>query len=177
MSVALHTPIVLVGLMGSGKSTVGVRVADRLGRIWADSDMLIEAQTGKTVAEIFSTMGEAHFRLLEAELVATLTRSDDPCVLSLGGGAVGALPTREALTETFTVWLSITPAEALARMSPEGIQRRPLLGDDPLGALTRLRAERDHFYKAVADAVISVNGRDSDVIVDELVDLVRVETG
>jgi shikimate kinase len=97
-----HTPsssitsIVLTGFMGAGKTTVGALLAERLGWAFADSDQVVEAQAGMTVAEVFERRGEASFRRMEADAVRDLAAREH-VVLALGGGALESAPTREFL--------------------------------------------------------------------------------
>jgi len=165
---ALRRPVVLVGLMGSGKSSVGKKVAAALGVTFADSDAEIERRAGRTIASIFETDGEASFRANEAEVVADLIGSDRPGVVATGGGAVLDPGTRAALRERATVvWLRATAAVLVHRIAPDGT--RPLLADDdPAAALARLAAEREPLYRAVADLVVDVDHVPRKVVVEQV---------
>ena len=148
--------VVLVGLSGSGKSSVGRRVAALLGRPFRDADDEIEARVGRTVREIFASDGEPTFRELEAEVMADLLAGDEPSVIAAGGGAVVSESTRKLLYEpdVFVVWLAASPAFLASRTSKKA--HRPLLDDDPAAALARLLAERRIWYEAVSDVVYDV---------------------
>ncbi|WP_426028773.1 shikimate kinase [Brevundimonas sp. TWP2-3-4b2] len=146
--------IALVGLMGVGKSTVGRRLARRLGLPFADGDVEIEAAAGMTVSEIFARLGEAEFRAGEARVMKRLL--DGPrMVLATGGGAILNAETRAALqARAVTVWM-----RADLKTVSERVQRRdtrPLLrGRDPLQALTAMAEVRYPFY-ALADVTVDV---------------------
>ena len=146
--------IALVGLMGVGKSTVGRRLAKRLGLPFADGDVEIEAAAGMTVSEIFARLGEAEFRAGEARVMKRLL--DGPrMVLATGGGAILNAETRAALqARAVTVWM-----RADLKTVSERVQRRdtrPLLrGRDPLQALTAMAEVRYPFY-GLADLTVDV---------------------
>lgn len=150
--------VVLVGLMGSGKSTVGRVLADRLGRPLHDSDSMIEERTGRTVREIFQAEGEPAFRALETEALADALASDVPCVIAAAGGVVLAQRNREMLKASGAkvVWLAADPAVLVDRVRT-GVHR-PALDDDPAGTLARMQRDREPLYREVADLVITVDG-------------------
>lgn len=148
--------IALVGLMGVGKSTVGRRLANRLGLAFADADAEIEAAAGMSVSDIFSTLGEAEFRAGEARVIRRVLEGPR-IVLATGGGAILNPETRAALkTRAVTVWMR-ADLETVA----ERVQRRdtrPLLrGRDPLEALRGLAEARYPIY-ATADITVDVGG-------------------
>jgi len=139
--------IVLVGFMGSGKSTVGPLLAEALGWRFVDQDSAVEALEGSSVAEIFGDAGEAHFREVEAEVAARLLE-EEGIVLGSGGGwsavpgRLGSLP-----AGTVSVWLRVSAAEAVRRgRGAPGV--RPLLsGPDALETARKLLEERTPFYR------------------------------
>lgn len=147
--------ILLVGMMGSGKTTVGRLLADRLGWTYIDSDEQVESRTGRTVKEIFESDGEDAFRQEETEALRAALSSAVPAVVAVAGGAVLSHANRELLRERGTVvWLR-APVAVLVERVRDG-DHRPLLGDDPATALTRLDAERRPLYAELADLVIDV---------------------
>lgn len=158
--------LVLVGLMGAGKTTVGRRCAERLGRGFVDTDELVEAVTGRSVAEIFATDGEGAFRELERTAVADACASPAPVVIACGGGAVLDPGNRDALGRRgFVVWLQAGSDELADRVGAgEG---RPLLrGGAARVQLERLSELRGELYAAVADVVVPTDGRDVEQVVD-----------
>ena len=149
-----HRTIALVGLMGVGKSTVGRRLAKRLGLPFADGDVEIEAAAGMTVSDIFARLGEAEFRAGEARVMKRLLEGPR-MVLATGGGAILNEETRKALqARAVTVWM-----RADLKTVSERVQRRdtrPLLrGRDPLEALTAMAEVRYPFY-GLADVTVDV---------------------
>jgi shikimate kinase len=159
--------VVLVGMMGSGKSTVGEAVASRLAAAFIDSDDQVERATGRTVREIFESDGEAAFRKLETEALAAALATPDRAVIAAAGGVVLDPANRELLRRAGTVvWLRARP-EVLARRVRAG-DHRPLLGDDPLGVLRQLDADRAPLYREVAGAFVDVDGLDVVDVVDRV---------
>lgn len=167
--------LVLVGLMGSGKTTTGRLLAEALSRPLVDSDLLIEATTGRTVREIFATDGEAAFRTLEtAALVEALARPE-PLVIAAAGGVVLREENRRALldADAFVVWLQADLA-VLESRATTGVHR-PLLDDDPAGALQQMSLDRAERYAEVADAVVDTTARPPEVVVAEILRLLELE--
>jgi shikimate kinase len=169
--VAERRHLVLVGMMGSGKTTVGRRVAAALGRRLRDSDEEVEARTGRTVREIFETDGEPAFRVEEARALVEALADPEPAVVAAAGGVVLDPGNRARLREAGTVvWLDGPPEDLARRVSTD--DHRPLLGDDPLTALRRLDAERRPVYAEVADHVVPVGAdRSVDDVVAEVLAL------
>jgi shikimate kinase len=143
--------VVLVGLSGTGKTSIGRRIAAALSRGFVDADDEIEQRTGRTVRGIFEGDGEATFRDIEAEVMADLLAAAEPSIIAAGGGAVVTESTRKLLQQpdVFVVWLTATPEFLASRTSRK--PHRPLLDGDPVAALTRLAAERRAWYEEVAD--------------------------
>lgn len=153
--------VVLVGLPGSGKTTVGRALGQELRRPFLDFDEEIERREGRTVREIFSDDGAAYFRALELRLTEEMRAAGGGMVLAPGGGWVTIPGAVERLRPPAAViYLAVTPAEALSRMGPL-LNARPLLaGDSPLQAIERLAVERAHIYERVADHVIDTQDLD-----------------
>ena len=125
--------VYLVGLMGAGKTTVGRLLAERTGRPFLDSDQAIERDTGRTVAEIFATDGEAAFRSLETQVLRDMLDRDEPAVIAAAGGTVLDATNRARMRARGTVvWLRVDPALLPERV--HGSIHRPLLADDPAAA-------------------------------------------
>src|SRR5262245_4174665 len=128
--------VVLVGLMGTGKSTVGRRLARDLDRPFADLDEQIELAEGVTVARLFRERGEAAFRAVESAQLAGLVARPAPLVIAAGGGVVVSDANRRLLAPTFVVWLQASPRFLAARTDPT---HRPLLaGGNAQSRLARL---------------------------------------
>jgi len=164
--------IVLVGMMGAGKSTVGRRLAALLGRNFVDTDDDISALTGKSVAELFSSEGEARFRAVESQVLREALESHTPSVIAVGGGAVLDSSNRELIARTCeVVWLRAETATLAERV--EGVPERPLLGDDAAGALAKLEPERRPLYEEVARSTIDVDALGADATVRAVIDAIQ----
>jgi len=150
--------VVLVGLSGSGKSTVGRYLANRLNLPLYDTDAIIEAEAGRSAADIFASEGEAAFRLREsAVLTAVLAKS--PAVIATGGGIV-TVPDNAARirAHAFVVWLDATTSAILTRIAGHR-QPRPLLqGDNPYERLEQMRLKRAALYRGIADLHLLTDG-------------------
>ena len=151
--------ISLIGLPGSGKSTVGRQLARRLQVDFLDSDTIIESRIGGSIRQFFEREGEERFRDLEAQVIEELTRSP-AAILSTGGGAVLRAENREHLRgRTQAVYLKSSPEELYRRVRHD--RNRPLLqGGDPMKRLRDLHAVRDPLYREVAAFTIET-GRPS----------------
>jgi shikimate kinase len=160
--------VVLVGMMGAGKSSIGRRLAGRLGIAFADADNEIETAHRMTIADIFSTYGEAYFRAGETRVIARLLEGG-PQVLATGGGAFMNPDTRRAIAaQGISVWLKAEFDVLMRRIKRR--QDRPLLRtDDPAETLRALMAERDPVY-AQADLTVQSREVPHEKIVDEIVD-------
>ena len=150
--------LVLVGLMGSGKTTVGRRLAARLERHFVDADAALEEIADRTIAEIFEHDGEAAFRDLEADTFEELLEHHEPCVIAGGGGLVLRADSRARLMrpDVTVVFLDAGPGFLASRV--EGKTHRPLLlGSEPaIEVVARLHAARAPLYAEVADITVSV---------------------
>ena len=146
--------IVLVGLMGAGKSTVGRLVAEATGRTLVDVDLAITARTGKTVRELWEEGGEVAYRRLESDAVHEALARDD-VVLAAPGGVILDPGVRTALGPAFVVWLRADPTALGARVRAG--DHRPLLGADPTADLAAMAADRSDLYASVADLVVDTD--------------------
>lgn len=162
--------VVLVGPPGAGKTTVGRRLAERLGVEFLDTDAAVEARAGKPVPEIFVTDGEPAFRRLEREAVAAAL-AEHTGVLSLGGGAVLDPQTRERLRAHRVVFLDVDLAAAAQRVGLD--TPRPLLIGNPRAVLRQQLAERRPHYLEVATAVVATSALSPAEVVDAVLDAVR----
>ncbi len=165
--------LIFVGLMGSGKTTVGKRCAEVLDRPFVDTDELVEASSGQTVAELFATVGEIGFRAVERQAVADACAAPTPVVISCGGGAVLDPDNRRRLQASgCVVWLR-APAGVLAERIGSTSARPLLANGNPEVTLERLSTLRAGTYAAIAGATV-----DTDSLgVDEVVERVLAEYG
>jgi shikimate kinase len=146
----LRRHIVLVGLMGTGKTTVGSILAQRLGCALVDSDALVEAREGRTVRDIWRADGEAAYRVMETAALRDGLASDEPAVIAAAGGVVLSAENRRLLAESgaCVVWLQADASVLLERVRAQ--PHRPLLDDDPAGTLARMARDRGALYAEVA---------------------------
>ena len=158
--------IVLVGVPGAGKTTVGKLLAKDLGIDFFDSDQVIESRAGKSVSDIFTQDGEPAFRKLEHDVIVELLDSNN-VVLALGGGSLGNDETRAKVKDATTVWLVAGLAQAVDRV---GMNRnRPLLLGNVRGQLADLMAAREPFYKEVAAIAVDTSKLIPSEVVTEIV--------
>lgn len=158
--------IVLVGVPGAGKTTVGKLLAKNLGIDFFDSDQVIESRAGKSVSDIFTQDGEPAFRRLEHDVIVELLDSNN-VVLALGGGSLGNDETRAKVKDATTVWLVAGLAQAVDRV---GMNRnRPLLLGNVRGQLADLMAAREPFYKEVAAIAVDTSKLIPSEVVTEIV--------
>jgi shikimate kinase len=160
--------IVLIGMMGVGKSSIGRRLGARLGIPFVDADAEIETAAGMSIADIFARHGEAAFRSGEARVIARLL-NNGPQVLATGGGAVMNPATRTLIQQKgVSVWLSAEFELLLRRISKRKAERPMLQTADPATTLRALLAEREPIY---AQADLTVESRDvpHDAVVGEII--------
>jgi shikimate kinase len=162
--------IVLVGVPGAGKTTVGKLLAKELDFKFFDSDQVIEAKAGKSVSDIFTQDGEPAFRKLEHDVITELLDSTDS-VLALGGGSLGNTETRNNVQQATVVWLVAGLAQAVDRV---GMNRnRPLLLGNVRGQLADLMTAREPLYKEVADVGVDTSKLIPSEVVTEIVSELR----
>jgi shikimate kinase len=158
--------IVLVGVPGAGKTTVGKLLAKKMSLDFFDSDQVIEARAGKSVSDIFTQDGEPAFRKLEHDVIVELLDSNS-AVLALGGGSLGNDDTRARVKEAVAVWLVTGLAQAVDRV---GMNRnRPLLLGNVRGQLADLMAAREPLYKEVATIAVDTSKLVPSEVVSEIV--------
>ena len=164
--------IVLIGMMGSGKSAVGREIARKLGWSFIDMDEEIEREQGTSVAEIFARRGEADFRVMEKELIKKMAGSGR-CVIATGGGTPCSEENWKTLArEGWIVWLKALPITLFERIQKERATR-PLLQDpDPLGTLRTLLAKREPFYEK-ADYIVETEGLKAEDVAEKIVSEIK----
>ena len=164
--------IILIGPMGSGKTTIGQLVASKLGIAFRDTDHVIEERAGKSVSDIFLEDGEDEFRILEKKVLRDELLSDDT-VLALGGGAPISVDAQSALRAIASpvVYLDISLATVAPRI---GFNRdRPLLLHNPRGQWQTLMEARRPIYESIADGVIDVNDKSESEIVTLILEVLK----
>jgi shikimate kinase len=162
--------IILIGPMGSGKTTIGKSLAQKLSLEFRDTDSVIEQRAQKTVSQIFIEDGEDAFRAIEKEVLKEELQGSDT-VLALGGGAPISVEAQSALqaSESHVVYLDISLANVAPRI---GFNRdRPLLLNNPRGQWQTLMEARRPIYESVADTVVDVNKRSQSEIVAQILEV------
>lgn len=160
--------IVLIGLMGSGKTTIGKLISQTMKREFVDTDLLIEQESKKTINEIFELYGEELFRRLEVKTIENISKSK--CnIISTGGGSVENQVNIDNLKENSVLfYLEASPSELYERIQFDS--SRPLLkNQNPLGTIKKLLDKREPFYKQ-ADETIKTNGKQANEIVEEILE-------
>ncbi|HZU80253.1 MAG TPA: shikimate kinase [Acidimicrobiales bacterium] len=149
--------LVLIGMMGAGKTVVGAALARRLHRPFVDLDAEIEARLGRAVAEVFASEGEPFFRATESTVLTEMLECDDDVVLAAGGGVVLEEANRRALGRHATVvWLRARPDTLVTRVG-RGAARPLLQGDDVESRVRALHDERRPLYETTADLVVDAD--------------------
>ncbi|MEX1217004.1 MAG: shikimate kinase [Acidimicrobiales bacterium] len=163
--------IVLIGMMGVGKSTVGRRVANALHRPFLDSDNEVVVKTGRPVTEIFANDGEVAFREIEASVMAQLFSSKTPAVIAAAGGSILDSDTRSLMKRSgVVVWMS-APVDVLVDRTTRGTHR-PALASDPRGTLAKMETVRYDLYSEVADVTVDCT-QPLTAVVQAVLDAVR----
>jgi len=163
--------VILIGPMGSGKSTIGKSLANKLSLQFRDTDSVIEEQAKKTVSQIFIEDGEDAFRRIEKSVLRQELLSDNT-VLALGGGAPISVDAQSALRaiKSHVIYLDISLANVAPRI---GFNRdRPLLLNNPRGQWQSLMEARRPIYESIADTIVDVNKRSQNEIVSQIMEVI-----
>ncbi|MEM8874627.1 MAG: shikimate kinase [Planctomycetota bacterium] len=165
---------ILIGYRGSGKTTVGRLLAERLGCGWVDTDAIIEQDAGRTVVELFEDEGEALFRDREGDALREALQMPET-IISLGGGAVTFEPSREMLklSDRPRVYLQCTVEELARRIETDTFKRPALHGTDAASEVATVLEQRLHLYDAVATHTIDVTHHTPEHIVTQIERLLR----
>ena len=169
--------VVLVGLSGSGKTTVARLLARRLGWRFVDTDREIQREAGMTVQEIFHVQGEPTFRALETETIVSVCRRSRQVIATGGGAVVADVNRTHLLNGNLVVYLESQPETLAGRLSRNlSREPRPLLEDDDLiGRLAEMRRQRDQYYRC-AHHVVETDQRTPREVVDVIAELVRARS-
>ena len=169
--------IVLIGLMGSGKTTVGRALASRLNLVFRDSDEAVEKTAKTSVREIFENQGEEIFRKLESQALIDLCDARSSIVLAVAGGAIIAQSNRDLLQKNAQciVWLD-APTPTLISRTGRG-KHRPLLDGDPIGSLNKMRLDREPLYQQLATHHLVTQSLTIDEVVERVISLCSLQTG
>ncbi len=160
--------LILIGFMGSGKSTIGAKLSDKLQIPMVDTDKLIEEEQRLSITTIFERFGEAEFRQMETNLLKKLQGEEQPLIISTGGG----LPLKKENSLLLkkiglVVWLDVNKSTVLNRLKDD--TTRPLLkGDNVEAKVEALLANRREQYSVAADVIIAVNDVSKDQIVEKI---------
>lgn len=149
--------VLLIGMMGAGKSAVGAALGARLGWPYVDNDSMLLRTSGHTAPQLVESGGEPALRVAESRVLTMMLALPGPLVGGVPGGVVldDTDRTRLAAAQAHVVWLRAAPAVLARRVGHDA--GRPWLGDDPLASLRRLAAERNPLYEQVADQVVDVD--------------------
>lgn len=160
--------VILIGFMGCGKTTVGLRLSYRLRQAVIDTDKEIEREEKRTISDIFAADGEEYFRARETACLRKLIKSVSDHIISVGGGLPLREENRALLHKLGRVFYLRAEAETIyGRL--KGDTTRPLLqGDDPEAKIRTLMGQRDAFYMDAADVVIQVDGKSFEQIINEI---------
>lgn len=163
--------VALMGMMGSGKSTIGRLLAQQTGWPYHDNDVLVEGASRAQARELLAERGEAALRQAESEALAVGLNQPEPCIIAVAGGTILDAANRDRLAGALVVWLRARP-EALARRA-RGAAHRPWLETDAAGWMRRTLLEREPLYEAVADLVVDTDGRRPEAAVADIVAWLR----
>lgn len=158
--------IVLIGFSGSGKTETAAALARRLGFRAVDTDAMVEADAGLSIAEVFALEGEAGFRRREADAVA-VAASEKRTVVACGGGAILSVRNYTTLRDAGTIVYLRAAVDTLIARLGDG-RGRPLLGADPVATVPALLAERAPAYESAADLIVDTDGRTPDEVAAEI---------
>lgn len=165
--------IILIGFMGSGKTTTGIGLSYKLQCVLSDTDKMIEKQEGRSISDIFAAEGEEGFRDRETELLKRLKKNAPRQIYSVGGGTPLREENRRLLSELGTVvYLKVSPETVYRRL--KGDNTRPLLqGDDPMAKIRALLQKREELYQEAADIMVCVDEKKPAQVVREIMEALR----
>lgn len=167
--------VILIGFMGCGKTTVGIRLSYRIRRVLEDTDKRIEREQGTIISEIFAQKGEEYFRELETDLLQRLAKEDYQRVISTGGGLPMREENRNLLRQIGTVvYLRIKPESVYERLKND--TTRPLLQcEDPLSKIKDLMAQRAPLYEEAAHIIVDVDDKNMEEVLESITGQIDVD--
>ncbi len=162
--------IVLIGMMASGKSTIGKNMSETLGTFFYDIDYLIEKSENKTITEIFKIKGEEYFRKIEYEKTREIINIHTPSIISLGGGAFINPYIRNMMNDAYTIWLKLEISEIIKRVKLNN--KRPLLSGKSEEEIEKIYVEREQYY-SMAKIHFNCNNKSIKTCVSEILSLIE----
>lgn len=165
--------VILIGFMGSGKTTVGLRLSYRLRRSVTDTDKEIEKEEKRSISDIFASDGEAYFRDKETACLRKLLNGGSNQIISVGGGLPLREENRALMRRLGQVFYLRAGAQTIYDRLKHDTTRPLLQGDDPQGKIRKLLGERDACYTEAADVIIDVDGKNFEQILNEIEQYVR----
>lgn len=161
--------VILIGFMGCGKTTVGLKLSYRLRRTVIDTDKEIEREEKRSISDIFASDGEGYFRDRETACLKKLMENSDNQIISVGGGLPMREENRRLLHELGQVFYLRASAETIYDRVKHDTTRPLLQGDDPKNKIRALLDERDTYYREAADIIVDVDNKEFEQILDEIV--------
>ena len=165
--------LILIGFMGSGKTSIGRGLSYKLQRAFCDTDKMIEAKEGMSISEIFASKGESAFRVMETDVLRSIRDDISPKIYSLGGGTPVQMQNQPLIKMCGTVvYLRITPEAVYERLKED--KTRPLLQcADPLDRIRKLMAQRLPAYERCADVIVDTGDTDRENVMNDVLDRLR----
>ncbi|MFO7929526.1 MAG: shikimate kinase [Candidatus Humimicrobiaceae bacterium] len=162
----------LIGFMGSGKSTVGKLLAERLDFLFIDTDRIIEIKEKKPISEIFKEKGEKYFRDVESEVIRKIYRNKN-CIFACGGGAILTEENFKVIKKSSKIiYLKVSPSEILKRVGNS--KDRPLLqSKDKMKRVKALLGKRKGLYEKCADIIVDTDKKETEEVVNEIIERVK----
>jgi shikimate kinase len=162
--------ICLIGMPGSGKTTLGQEIARIFDYEFIDMDSLIKKETGLKISQIFSNKGEEYFRSIETSILEKIILNDKKIIISTGGGIV--LKNQKILKKTYNIYLECNINTLVKRLSSS--KERPLIGDNIVKNVNQLLIEREILYKTISDAIVDSNKTKKNII-DQIQEIITHE--
>ena len=169
----MKSSIALIGFMGTGKTTVGKALAEKLGKEFIEMDALIEEKAGKAIPDIFRDDGEIGFRELEIEVAKEVARRKNAVIACGGGVVLNKINIDRLIQEAIVVYLTAKPEIILKRTSVDATNRPLLKTPDKISRIKELLRFRKPFYERAADIEIDTSSLDINAVVEQIVDKLK----